>query len=101
MGLWPVGGRGRPHSATLKYQHSPGKEYVMKSCRWMGVMLGALVPVVAALAVDDPPDRRRTPVVDVVEQCRDAVVNISTTRVVRMRSLYGSPLDSIFDFGPP
>ncbi len=47
-------------------------------------------------------DRRRTPVVEVFERCRDAVVNISTTRVVPMRSLtYESLLDEIFDFGLP
>lgn len=46
-------------------------------------------------------ERRRTPVVDVFEKCRDAVVNIATTRVIRMRSLVpGSPLDEIFEFGP-
>ena len=47
-------------------------------------------------------DRRRSPVVEVFEQSRDAVVNISTTRVVRMRSLgFDSFLDDIFDFGQP
>lgn len=47
--------------------------------------------------------RRRTPVVEVFESARDAVVNISTTRVVRMRSLgFGSPLfDDIFPFRTP
>jgi len=46
-------------------------------------------------------DRRRSPVVEVFEKCRDAVVNISTTRVVRMRTLgRGSPFDDIFDLGP-
>jgi serine protease Do len=79
----------------------------MSRCHRIGVLFrqswsfALLLLAVPALAADDPPDRRRTPVVEVFEQCRDAVVNISTTRVVRMRSLYGSPLDSIFDFGPP
>jgi serine protease Do len=45
--------------------------------------------------------RRRTPVVEVFEKCRDAVVNISTTRVIRMRSLGESPFDDIFQFGGP
>jgi serine protease Do len=65
--------------------------------------MGAALLVAGAVATADDPqhDRRRTPVVEVFEQCRDAVVNISTARVVRMRSLYGSPLDDIFDFGPP
>ncbi len=51
-----------------------------------------------------PPARaaRRTPVVEVFEHCRDAVVNISTTRIVRMRSLGPEWLwDNIFDFGAP
>jgi serine protease Do len=68
----------------------------------------ALLPVVLLIAAssagaDDPArERRRTPVVDVFERCRDAVVNISTTRVVAMRSLGpGSMFDDIFDFGGP
>ncbi len=32
--------------------------------------------------------QRRTPIVEVFESCRDAVVNISTTRVVRMRPTF-------------
>lgn len=41
---------------------------------------------------------RRTPVVDVFESCRDAVVNISTTRVRRVQMLgMGSLWDEIFD----
>lgn len=50
----------------------------------------------------EPPDRqrRRTPVVDVFEKCRDAVVNISTTRVEVVR--YDRFFDDIFDmFEPP
>ena len=42
---------------------------------------------------------RRSPVVEVFERSRDAVVNISTTRIIRMRSLgLTSPFDDIFDF---
>ena len=44
--------------------------------------------------------RRRTPVVEVFERCRDAVVNISTQRVIHMRSLGGSPFDDIFNLAP-
>ncbi|MGD8451572.1 MAG: trypsin-like peptidase domain-containing protein [Phycisphaerae bacterium] len=48
------------------------------------------------------PDRRRSPVVEVFEKSRDAVVNISTTRVIRMRSLgRHSPFDDPFDFALP
>jgi len=47
-------------------------------------------------------DRRRSPVVDVFQRCRGAVVNISTTRVQQVRVLRrGSLWDSIFDFGVP
>jgi serine protease Do len=55
-------------------------------------------------AAADPPDRqnRRSPVVEVFEQCRDAVVNISTTRVQRVRTLRsGRRWDDVFDFGRP
>ncbi len=74
----------------------------MNDCARIAAMAAALLVAGAVATADDPQrDRRRTPVVEVFEQCRDAVVNISTTRVVRMRSLHGSPLDDIFDFGPP
>jgi serine protease Do len=69
--------------------------------RVVPLALALLCGAIAAAGDEPLRDRRRTPVVEVFEQCRDAVVNISTTRVVRMRSLYGSPLDDIFDFGPP
>lgn len=43
---------------------------------------------------------RRTPVVDVFERCKDAVVNVSTTQVVERRSRRGfdSMFDELFDF---
>jgi len=49
----------------------------------------------------DTPERqrRRSPIVAVFEQCRDAVVNISTTRIQRVRML--TLWDEIFDFGRP
>jgi serine protease Do len=64
-----------------------------------GLGAGAL-----SAAGQDAPDRqrRRSPVVEVFEKCRDSVVNISTTRVFRHRSL--DPLDlfeEIFDFRRP
>jgi serine protease Do len=52
----------------------------------------------------NPPAResRRTPIVDVFERCRDAVVNVSTTRIMQMQGLGGgSPWDDLFDLGPP
>jgi serine protease Do len=52
---------------------------------------------------DEAADRRalrRTPVVSVFENCRDAVVNISTTQVVERRSRRGfdSMFDELFDY---
>jgi serine protease Do len=73
----------------------------MHCCPRMIVLALALLAPVAVRADEQGRERRRTPVVEVIEQCRDAVVNISTTRVVHMRSLLaGSGLDDIFDFGP-
>ncbi len=76
---------------------------MLRDYRILAVWLAAL-PLVAAAAAQDRPERqsRRSPVVAVFEQCRDGVVNISTTRIVRVRSLrYGSLFDEIFDFGRP
>jgi len=74
--------------------------------RWRGAFLAVgLLGAWAATAWTAPPaehrqsgDLRRSPVVDVFERCREAVVNISTTRVVQMRSV--SLFESIFDFAP-
>ncbi|GMU83876.1 MAG: hypothetical protein AMXMBFR47_37460 [Planctomycetota bacterium] len=66
----------------------------------------ALAAVLPAAAGDDPQqraaqrERRRTPIVEVFEQCRDAVVNISTTRVERLpMRRFDMPLEDLFDFG--
>jgi len=68
---------------------------------WRLTLVLAGVAVGVADAADEAARaRRRTPVVEVFEKCRDAVVNINTTRVVRLRSLWGSPLEEFFDFGP-
>jgi serine protease Do len=67
----------------------------------LGGFLAVLVCAHAAWADDDARARRRTPVVEVFEQCRDAVVNISTTRIVRMRSLGpGGLFEDFFHLGP-
>lgn len=74
--------------------------------RWTGALLAVgVLGAWAATAWAAPPaehrqsgDRRRSPVVDVFERCREAVVNISTTRVVQVRSL--GLFESIFDFAP-
>lgn len=61
------------------------------------LMLGT-APAWTAPPDDAGREARRTPIVRVVEQCKDAVVNISTKRLVRMRSLGpGSMWDDIFD----
>jgi len=61
--------------------------------------LPAVLLLAACAAPGQSPerDRRRTPVVEVFDACRDAVVNISTTRVQRVRTLgFGSLWDEIF-----
>jgi len=62
------------------------------------------VALLAGTTAADPPQRqsRRSPVVEVFERCRSAVVNISTTRIQRVRTLRPGWLwDDIFDFGRP
>lgn len=73
-----------------------------RSCT-IGTLAAVLLALAAVVsAADDPAlERRRTPIVQVFEQCKDAVVNISTTRTIKMRSLGRGPLDDFFDFGPP
>lgn len=75
----------------------------MTSLRWKLRIAGGLLAfaLVAAAAAADTPERqrRRTPVVEVFEKCRDAVVNISTTRVRTVRSpMGGMGLEDIFNF---
>lgn len=49
-------------------------------------------------AADAARNRRRTPVVDVFEKCHDAVVNVATTRIVRVRSPFGGfPFEDFFE----
>ena len=68
-----------------------------------GVVITLIVSACAAQPLEQPDrQRRRSPIVEVFENSRDAVVNISTTRTVQMRSLGVPSLwDDIFDFGPP
>jgi len=72
---------------------------------WLFVWLACAGPL-ASLPAAGPDDarraRRRTPVVEVFEACRDAVVNISTTRVRRVRTWgYETPWDELFGFPRP
>jgi serine protease Do len=75
----------------------------MRSATRSTVSLACLAALAAAV-VAGPPDRqrRRSPVVEVFEQCRNAVVNVSTTRIQRVptRRLF-SLWDDVFDFGQP
>ena len=59
--------------------------------------------LVASVRAEPPQrQRRRSPVVEVFEECRNAVVNISTTSIQRVRVLrHGSLWDDVFDFGRP
>ncbi|MFO0840383.1 MAG: trypsin-like peptidase domain-containing protein [Phycisphaerae bacterium] len=50
-------------------------------------------PTLAQIPPADGRESRRTPIVRVIEECRDAVVNISTTQVRQL-------MDEMFDFGP-
>jgi serine protease Do len=70
--------------------------------QWI-IVVTALVPLAAPAWGEDPRRAdRRTPVVEVFEKCRDAVVNISTTRIVQVRALqFASPFDEMFNFGIP
>jgi serine protease Do len=66
----------------------------------IGVTCGALL--VGTVIADPPQQSRRSPVVEVFEQSRNAVVNISTTRIQRVRALRSGWLwDDVFDFGRP
>ena len=74
----------------------------MSVLRSVIIMLLATAPAFAATPDQDDQQRRRSPVVEVFEKSRDAVVNINTTRVVRMRSLrFPSLFDDVFDLGSP
>ncbi len=59
----------------------------MKPLLLIAILLGA--PATAASAQVDPMAQRRTAVVDVFEQCKDAVVNISSTHLVKVESGHG------------
>jgi serine protease Do len=73
----------------------------MKSIARSVALVGFLAVVIADARGEAPAQQRRSPVVEVFEQCRGAVVNISTTRVQRVRMRSGLPWDDIFDFGAP
>ncbi len=72
--------------------------------RWSGLVFTLIFTAVAVgqspAPDDDKQSVRRTPVVEVVESTRDAVVNISSTQIIEVRSRHGfdSLFDDIFDF---
>jgi serine protease Do len=72
----------------------------MRTCRTFFAVIAAFV-MIAPAAADQSTDRadelrrRRSPVVEVFERSRDAVVNIASTEIVTVRSR--SPFDSFFD----
>ncbi len=60
----------------------------------MRILAGLALGMLAAAGGPDELARRRTPVVEVFESARDAVVNISSTRIVEVRD----PFHRLFDF---
>ena len=79
---------------------------IRRCCTLLALGLGVMSPgaLTHAAGQDDASreqarERRRTPVVDVFEQARDAVVNISSTEVIELRGRGGrrSLLDEFFD----
>src|SRR5947207_15416876 len=66
---------------------------------------GVFLTIVMAGIAAAPPEinLRRTIAVEVVERTKDAVVNISATKIIAQRSnpFAGNPFFQNFDFGPP
>jgi serine protease Do len=70
----------------------------MARCAWfLSVLILPVLGAGPAGAVDDAQARRRTPVVEVFEASRDAVVNISSTAVVEVRDPFDQFFQGIFD----
>lgn len=73
------------------------------------LLTALLISVMPIAAQDDPAARqaralRRTPIVDVFEASRDAVVNISSTEIVQVRDPFFQlfpDFDELFQFGRP
>jgi serine protease Do len=99
---------GRPGHPARKAQGEPNPvgalpviavgPYTRARCRlalWAMVVVGCAFATAQAQTPESDRARRRSPIVQVFEECRDAVVNISTTRVVR------HPFDDMFNFGRP
>src|SRR5262245_19300581 len=80
---------------------SPASKFRLFGC----LAAVALIPAQTVFA-EDPATaraRRRSPVVEVFEHCRNAVVNISSTRVVEVRPFFGGieeMLPDLFNLPP-
>ncbi len=61
---------------------------------WVIVVIATMLGLAEAWA-DDARALRRTPVVEVFERTRDAVVNISSTQIIQVRSV--NPFDQLFE----
>jgi serine protease Do len=73
----------------------------MRMCTWLlTVMMLPGLPAARAAAEEDGRPRRRTPVVEVFEAARDAVVNISSTEIVEVRDPFDRFFEGIFDRRP-
>jgi serine protease Do len=61
-----------------------------------------LMPAMVLAAEDEPANLRRTPIVRVFQENRDAVVNVNTSTIVRQRfGLFGNdPFSRLFDVQP-
>ncbi|HUU85520.1 MAG TPA: trypsin-like peptidase domain-containing protein [Phycisphaerae bacterium] len=59
----------------------------MRLCGGMILVLSLAWPLVSALGESDTRELRRTPIVQVVEQVRDSIVNISSTELVEARRM--------------
>lgn len=70
----------------------------MKCLICSAAVAGLMIP--ALLRADDRREARMSPVVRVFQEASPAVVNLSTTAIVTLRSPFGrgGPLDEIFDF---
>ena len=63
---------------------------------WAVLILIGASPVAIA-AEQDTVNRRRTPVVEVFETSKDAVVNISSTEIVQVRDPFDRLFEGFFD----
>jgi serine protease Do len=80
-----------------------GDEHGMRPSARNLLLVACVAALVAPLAAQSPErQRRRSPVVEVFQRSRNAVVNVSTTRIQRVRMLqHGSLWNDMFEFGRP